>query len=70
MVGAFNTVIINGRNTTITYNNPVDKVIQNSQTLANGSLDPNRLTPRTAGFGAATTAQNMRNLQAQIRFQF
>ncbi len=31
---------------------------------------PNRLQPRNAGFGAATGAQNMRNFQAMIRFQF
>ena len=31
---------------------------------------PNRLLPRNAGFGAATGAQNMRNFQAMIRFQF
>jgi hypothetical protein len=67
---AFNTVIINGRQTQITYNNPVDKVITNSQTLPDGSIDPNRLTPRTAGFGAATSALTMRNLQLAIRFSF
>jgi len=67
---AFNVVVINDRQRNITYNNPTALVIQNSQTLADGSLDPARLTPRTAGFGAATGAQNMRNLQLQIRFQF
>jgi hypothetical protein len=67
---AFNVVVINGRQTQITYNNPVDKVIQNPQFNADGSLNTARLTPRTAGFGAATGAQNMRNLQMQIRFQF
>ena len=35
-----------------------------------GSLDATRLTPRNAGFGAATGAQAMRNTQVQIRFQF
>jgi hypothetical protein len=67
---AFNVAIINARQTTITYNNPVDKVIQNPQYNADGSLNTARLTPRTAGFGAATGAQNMRNFQAMIRFQF
>ena len=47
-----------------------DRVVQNPQYHADGSLNPARLTPRNAGFGAATGAQNMRNLQAQIRFQF
>jgi Carboxypeptidase regulatory-like domain len=67
---AFNVVVINARQNQITYNNPVDKVIQNAQYNADGSLNTARLTPRTAGFGAATGAQAMRNLQLQIRFQF
>ena len=41
-----------------------------AQTLPDGSNDPARLTPRTAGFGAATGAQPMRNLQVQVRFMF
>ena len=36
------------------YNNPTQKTIQNSQYLADGSLDPNRLKPNQAGFGAVT----------------
>jgi hypothetical protein len=67
---AFNTVVINGRQTQIQYNSPTDLTIRNAQYLADGSLNPDRLTPRTAGFGAATSAQAMRNLQLQIRFQF
>ena len=43
-------------------------------TLAPGAtgtvLNSARLAPKDAGFGAATGAQNMRNLQLQIRFQF
>jgi len=35
-----------------------------------GQVDPNRLTPRNAGFGAVTSAQAMRSIQAQIRFSF
>jgi hypothetical protein len=42
----------------------------NSQYLPDGSLDPARLTPKTAGFGAATSAQPLRNMQLQIRFGF
>jgi hypothetical protein len=42
----------------------------NSQILQNGSIDPARLTPRNTGFGAATGAQNMRNLQLMVRFGF
>jgi len=35
-----------------------------------GQLDPARLTPRTAGFGAATSAAAMRSIQLQLRLQF
>ena len=52
------------------YRSPTDLTILNSQYLADGSLDPTRLTPRNAGFGAATGAQPMRNMQLQIRFGF
>lgn len=66
----FNTAIIDLRQNQIQYNSPTDLTIRNSQTLANGQLDPTRLTPRTAGFGAATRALDMRNMQVQIRFAF
>jgi len=78
---ALNTYIITGRQTQIQYNSPTDLTVRNPQTLEDGSLNPARLTPRTAGFGAATAAQNRgrdgalggnynRTIQAQIRFQF
>ncbi len=67
---AFNTVVITGRQGQIQYNSPTDRTIRNSQTLAGGSIDPARSTPRTAGFGAANAAQTMRNAQVQIRFRF
>jgi hypothetical protein len=67
---AFNTVVINNRQNQIQFNSPTDLTIRNAQYLADGSLNPDRLTPRNAGFGAATSAQNLRNLQLQIRFQF
>jgi len=66
----FNLVVINDRNRNVAYQSPTDLTIVNSGTLADGSIDPARLTPRTAGFGAATGAQAMRNLQVQIRFGF
>jgi hypothetical protein len=65
---AFNTVIYNNRNSNVIYRSPTDLTIANSQFLPDGSVDPNRLTPRNAGFGAATSAQPLRNLQLQIRF--
>jgi len=67
---AFNTVIYNDRNRDVIYRSPTDQTIVNSQYLPDGTLDPTRLTPRNAGFGAATSAQPLRNLQLQIRFQF
>jgi hypothetical protein len=67
---AFNIVNINGRQTAATFNNPTSMTLTNNQFNADGSLNSSRLTPRNAGFGAATGAQNMRNLQVQIRFQF
>ena len=67
---AFNVAIINGRQTQIQYNSPTDLFIRNNQFLADGSLDPARLTPKNAGFGAATGAQTMRNLQLTARFSF
>ena len=42
----------------------------NNQYNADGSLNQSRLKPNNAGFGAATNAQALRNLQLQIRFQF
>jgi hypothetical protein len=67
---AFNVVVINNRVTNVIYRSPMDLTVVNSETLPNGSIDPARLTPKNAGFGAATGAQPMRNLQLQIRFGF
>ena len=44
--------------------------LQNNQYNADGTLNPTRLKPKNAGFGAATGAQDMRNLQLQLRFSF
>jgi hypothetical protein len=67
---AFNVVVINDRERNVNYRSPTDLTVLNSQYLPDGTLDPARLTPRTAGFGAATGAQPMRNLQLQIRYAF
>ena len=67
---AFNTVVITNRQNQIQFNSPTDLTIRNAQFQADGSLTPTRLTPRNAGFGAATNAQAMRNMQVQIRFAF
>ena len=82
MFNAFNVTVINARQNQIQYNSPTNLTIRNPQfvaaagntTLAPGAdgtvLNSARLAPKDAGFGAATGAQNMRNLQLQIRFQF
>ena len=44
------------RRTRSSYDSPTDLTLRNSQTLADGSIDPARLVPRNAGFGAATGA--------------
>ena len=74
---AFNQGFINGRNTKINYNSPTDQTIRNSQYLADGTVDPNRLKPNQAGFGAANGWTNsgingnyQRVIQFQARFQF
>jgi Carboxypeptidase regulatory-like domain len=77
----FNTYVINARNTTVNYTSPSNLTVLNSETLSDGSLDPNRLLPKNAGFGAATGAQSRgteaglgnnynRVLMLQVRFQF
>jgi hypothetical protein len=67
---AFNIVVLSGRSSTIQYVSPTNLTIRNSQTLPDGSIDPDRLTPRKAGFGAATGAQGMRSIQLTARFSF
>jgi hypothetical protein len=66
----FNNVVYTNRQAQVQYNSPTDLTLRNSQTLASGALDPARLVPRNAGFGAATAAQPLRSMQLQIRFAF
>jgi hypothetical protein len=67
---AFNAVVITGVNTTANFDSPTSMKLVNNQYNADGSLNTARLTPRNAGFGAATSAYALRNIQMQIRFQF
>jgi hypothetical protein len=79
---AFNALVFNSRQSQLQFNSPTDLTIRNPQyvvnagdtTLAPGAvgteLNSARVLPNNAGFGAVSGAQNMRNLQAQIRFQF
>jgi len=70
MCNSFNTVVIDGRVTQLQLNSPTDLTVRNNQYLADGSLNPARLKPRDAGYGAANSAQAMRSAQVQLRFQF
>ena len=79
---AFNAVVFNARQTQLQLNSPTDLTIRNPQYVANAGdttlapgavgtvLNSTRLLPNNAGFGAVSGAQNLRNLQLQIRFQF
>jgi hypothetical protein len=67
---AFNIVNFNNRSATIDFVSPTNLTVRNSQTLPDGTIDPNRLTPRTAGFGAVTSAGNMREVRLTLRFGF
>jgi hypothetical protein len=66
----FNYAFITNRNNTIQYDNPISQNVLNAQYNADGSLNQTRLQPRNAGFGAATNAEAMRNLQLSVRFAF
>jgi hypothetical protein len=67
---ALNTVLFAGRQTQLQLNSPTDPTVRNPQFLAGGSLNPDRVLPRNAGFGAVSSAQAMRSAQLQFRFQF
>jgi hypothetical protein len=67
---ALNSATFTARNTTVTYNNPVDQVIQNPQYNADGTLVASRLKPNATGFGAVTGTLSPLNVQLQIRFSF
>ena len=67
----FNTVVFNARQNVIQYTSPAaNTTVTNPQYNADGSLNTARLTPANAGAGAATGAQAMRSMQAQLRFYF
>jgi hypothetical protein len=84
----FDQAYVTGRNTNVQFNSPTDQTIRNSQFcnsgsgascagLPEGTLDPGRLQPRNAGFGAANNwttnlinGNYQRVLQFQIRVQF
>jgi hypothetical protein len=70
MYNAFNVVVINNRQTQLQLVSPSNQTVRNPQFLADGTVDPTRLKTTSAGFGAATGAQALRTIQAQLRFSF
>jgi hypothetical protein len=71
MFNTFNSLIYNAVQFTEQLASPAaPSTVTNNQYLADGTLNPARVTPQTAGFGAATGAQSMRTAQLQVRFQF
>jgi hypothetical protein len=70
LFNAFNIVTITGRSNSAQFNNPTSMTLVNNQFTTDGGLNQSRLTPRNAGFGAATDAAALRNIQLQLRFQF
>jgi hypothetical protein len=70
MYNMFNSVYYTGRNTSVTYNNPTDQVVQNAQYKADGTLDQTKLKPNQAGFGAVNGSTGPFNVQVQLRFTF
>ena len=61
-----------GRNTTMNLSSPNNPGAATNLPYdpITGNLDPNRLVPRTAGFGVANAYQDPRRVQVQIRFSF
>jgi hypothetical protein len=70
MFNALNTVVYSNRQNQLQLNSPTDQTVRNAQYLADGTIDATRLKPQNAGFGAVSSAQGMRSLQLQLRFQF
>jgi hypothetical protein len=66
----FNIVNYTGRQTTLQLVSPTGQTVRNPQFLADGSIDPDRLKPQNAGFGAVTSAAGMRTVRLTVRFSF
>jgi hypothetical protein len=70
LFNAFNTLVYTGRSSTVQFNSATDQTVRVSQYLQDGTLDPARVKPNQAGFGAATAASALRSVQGQIRYTF
>ena len=65
----FNVAQINALQLQAQFNNPTSMTLANNQ-YTGSTLNTSRLTASSAGFGAATGALAMRNIQLELRFQF
>jgi hypothetical protein len=71
MFNAPNAAIVTRRITSLTLSSPNDpETPQNSPFLPDGTVNPARVRPSSAGFGAADNWQDPRTIQAYIRFSF
>jgi carboxypeptidase family protein len=71
MFNAPNSAIITGRQSTMNLTNPADPVTATNLPFnPDGTLKPALSLPRGAGFGVATTYQDPRTIQIQVRFSF
>ena len=70
LTNAFNMVIYNSVATQIQWVSPSNLAIRNSQFLSDGTVDPTKAKPQSAGVGAATGAMSPRQTQVQVRFTF
>ena len=70
LFNAFNTVIFSNRNSTINFQSPTDQTVTNPQYTSEGTLVSTRLLPNNTGFGAVSSANAARSVQAQFRFTF
>jgi hypothetical protein len=67
---AFNVLVYNGRQTQLQLTDPVSQGVRNAQFNDDGSLNSTRTQPKSAGFGAVTSAQDMRTVQLTFRLSF
>jgi hypothetical protein len=70
LYNAFNVLVYTGRQSQVQFNSTTDQTVRNGQYLQDGTLDPARVRPNQAGFGAANAAGTLRTVQGQVRFTF
>ena len=70
LFNAFNTVIYSARNASAQFVSPSDMTLANAQYMSDGTVNPGRLQPDSAGFGAATGALATRTVQVKVSLKF